>query len=187
MASPCNREHLSPVSSHMGGKQTRFEALVHAFSNDLYRYAAWLCRDPHLAEELVQETFLRAWRSLDSLRDERAPKGWLITILRREHARACERYRPELDSELNLDHLATSTSHSAADTLALRRAIGELTPKYSEPLLLQVLGGYRCDEIAELLDLSPGAVMTRLFRARQKLRAVLTRGDKESVDIELRL
>ncbi len=187
MTSRCNREHQSPVSSHMGGKQTRFEALVHALSNDLYRYAVWLCRDRHRAEELVQETFLRAWRSLDTLRDERAAKGWLITILRREHARAYERYRPELDNELNLDHVAASSTASAADTLALRRAIAELTPQYSEPLLLQVLGGYRCDEIAELLDLSPGAVMTRLFRARQKLRAALTGGDEKSVDAELRL
>lgn len=187
MASSCNQEHHSPVSSHMGGKQTRFEALVHALSNDLYRYAVWLCRDRHRAEELVQETFLRAWRALDSLRDERAAKGWLITILRREHARAYERYRPELDSELNLDHLAASPSASAAETLALRRAIAELAPQYSEPLLLQVLGGYRCDEIAKLLDLSPGAVMTRLFRARQKLRAVLTGNDETSVDVELRL
>lgn len=171
----------------MAGKQTRFEALVHALANDLYRYAVWLCRDRHRAEELVQETFLRAWRSLESLRDERAAKGWLITILRREHARAYERYRPELDSELDLDHLAASASLSAADTFALRRAVAELPPQYSEPLLLQVLGGYRCEEIAQLLDLSPGAVMTRLFRARQKLRAVLTGEDEESTDIELRL
>lgn len=186
MASKCNQADQAPVSSHMGSKQTRFEALVNALSNDLYRYAVWLCRDRHRAEELVQETFLRAWRSLDSLRDERAAKGWLITILRREHARGYERYKPELDSELDVDNLAASSSESPAEMLALRQAIAGLTPQYSEPLLLQVLGGYRCDEIAEMLDLSPGAVMTRLFRARQKLRAALG-SDERSVDFQLQL
>jgi RNA polymerase sigma-70 factor (ECF subfamily) len=171
----------------MGSKQTRFEALVNALSGDLYRYAAWLCRDRHRAEELVQETFLRAWRSLDSLRDERAAKGWLITILRREHARGYERYKPELDSELDVDNLPASSSQSPAETLALRRAIAGLTPEYREPLLLQVLGGYRCEEIAEMLGLSAGAVMTRLFRARQKLRVVLAGSDQQSVDLELQL
>jgi RNA polymerase sigma-70 factor (ECF subfamily) len=171
----------------MRAKQTRFKALVHALSGDLYRYAVWLCRDRSHAEELMQETFLRAWRALDSLRDERAAKGWLITILRREHARTFERYRPELDSELNVDHLAANPSTAAAETLALRRAIAELTPDYREPLLLQVLGGYRCDEIAQLLHLSPSAVMTRLFRARQKLRAALSGDDEKNVDVQLQL
>lgn len=187
MASKCNQADQTPVSTHMGSKQTRFEALVKALSSDLYRYAAWLCRDRHRAEDLVQETFLRAWRSLDSLRDERAAKGWLITILRREHARGYERYRPELDSELDVDNLAGNSPELPAETLALRRAIAGLTPQYSEPLLLQVLGGYRCDEIAEMLDLSPGAVMTRLFRARQKLRAALAGNDETSVDLQLQL
>ena len=49
-----------------------------------------------MAEDLVQETFLRAWRSLESLQNDKAAKAWLFTILRRENARHYERYRPEL-------------------------------------------------------------------------------------------
>jgi RNA polymerase sigma-70 factor (ECF subfamily) len=156
----------------MGNAQTRFEALVNAWATDLYRFAFWLCRDRTRAEDLVQETFLRAWRSLGNLREEKAAKSWLITILRREHARGYERYTPEWeDTELD-DLAADGVSH--VDALQLRRGLALLPEEYREPLLLQVLGGYNCDEIAALLNLSKGAVMTRLFRARQKLRASLS-------------
>jgi RNA polymerase sigma-70 factor (ECF subfamily) len=183
----CNQPNPNPVYTGMGTKQTRFEALVQALSTDLYRYALWLCRDRSRAEDLVQETFLRAWRSLDTLRDERAAKGWLITILRREHARAYERYALDMAKDIDPDDFASVAQETPADTLALRRAVAGLAEEYREPLLLQILGGYRCDEIAEILGLSPGAVMTRLFRARQKLRAVLENREDEGVDFQLQL
>lgn len=72
-----------PVNSDMD-KQRKYEALVRAYHRDLFRYAYWLCKDKSIAEDLVQETCLRAWKSLDSLQDEKAAKSWLITILRRE-------------------------------------------------------------------------------------------------------
>lgn len=171
----------------MSNKQTRFEALVQALSADLYRYAVWLCRDRNRAEELVQETYLRAWHALDSLRDERAAKSWLITILRREHARGFERYAPVIDGELEPDDLADGAGMTPSDTLAVRRALATLPAEYREPLLLQTLGGYRCEEIAALLGLSAGAVMTRLFRARQKLRAALGGEENNLRDFSLRL
>ena len=77
-------------------KQQRYESLVDALYQDVYRYAYWLCKNGALAEDLVQETFLRAWRSLDSLQNDKAAKAWLFTILRRENARLYERYRPDL-------------------------------------------------------------------------------------------
>ncbi|MCK7500643.1 MAG: sigma-70 family RNA polymerase sigma factor [Comamonadaceae bacterium] len=63
-----------------------FESMVRAYSRDLYRFAWWLCRDRAQAEDLVQETFARAWKAWHTLRDERAVKGWLFAILRNEHA-----------------------------------------------------------------------------------------------------
>ena len=71
--------------------QRRFEQTVRAYSADLYRYAYWLCRDRFVAEDLVQESFTRAWNNWESLKDAGAVKSWLITILRREHARLYER------------------------------------------------------------------------------------------------
>lgn len=61
-------------------KQSRFLHLVSAYSGWLYRCAYWLSGESAAAEDLVQETFLRAWRFLDSLKDENSAKSWLTTI-----------------------------------------------------------------------------------------------------------
>ncbi len=156
----------------MDNKQRQFEALVGAYAADLHRYAYWLCRQRELAEDLVQETFMRAWKSLDSLQDYTAAKSWLITILRREMARHFERRQLDLTSldDDVIDRIATDSS-DPSDLMLLRQAMENLPLEYREPLLLQVIGGFSCDEIATELGIKPGAVMTRLFRARQKLRA----------------
>lgn len=158
-------------------RSATFEALVNAYAADLYRYAYWLCSDAAQAEDLVQETFLRAWRALDSLQEEKAAKGWLMTILRRENARRFERVR--LDSvpldELDLERIAGFEDGSTGiEAWMLRNALEALAPEYREPLVLQVLWGYSCEEIGEMLELTAGAVMTRVFRARQKLKAALS-------------
>lgn len=164
----------SPIP--MSNAQDRFRALVEAYADDLFRFAAWLCRDRHRAEDLVQETFLRAWRALGSLREEKAARPWLISILRREYARGFERLSPSLDpldEDMVIDHPAVP------ELSTLQRTLAALAPEYREPLLLQVLGGMNVNEIAAELDLNPGTVMTRLFRARQKLRAALTGHDTQ--------
>jgi RNA polymerase sigma-70 factor, ECF subfamily len=171
----------------MATKQAQFDALVRATSGDLYRFGYWLCRNEALAEDLVQETLLRAWRSLDDLRDTAAAKAWLITILRREHARLYERKTPPQD---NLDDVVVEdrdsrTPEEESEDGLLRTAMARLEPKYREPLLLQVLGGFSCEEIARELKLSSAAVMTQLFRARQKLKAILGGSGEEAVVYEL--
>lgn len=164
----------------MANRQHQFEALVRAHSGELYRYAYWLCGQEALAQDLVQETFLRAWRALDSLREDIAAKAWLATILRREHARLFERKpMPTTDiSELDLGDAAPGPEHLGEDAV-LRSAIAKLDAKYREPLVLQVLGGFSLAEIAAQLGISESAVMTQVFRARQKLRALLDGGGKE--------
>ncbi len=150
--------------------QSKFESLVRAYSTELYRYAHWLCRDHFQAEDLVQDTFTRAWQGLGSLRDINAAKSWLYTILRREHARLYERKRLEIDEHQELDAIEDPGSSGAYDSLEMRDALGSLAEGYKEPLLLQVLGGFSCDEIAAMMHISSGAVMTRLSRARLALR-----------------
>jgi RNA polymerase sigma-70 factor (ECF subfamily) len=173
-----NPRSLAGVSN----RQQQFEALVRAHSTELYRYAYWLCGQDALAQDLVQETFLRAWRSLDALRENVAAKAWLTTILRREHARLYERKpMPTTDiADLELSDSAPGPEELGEDSV-LRAAIGKLEPKYREPLVLQVLGGFSCTEIARQLDITEAAVMTQVFRARQKLKALLDGGEKEAV------
>ena len=148
----------------------RFDAMVHAYSAELYRYAYWLCRDRFTAEDLVQETFARAWTALSALREDAAVRSWLYTILRNEHARLWERKRLPLDEDQDLDALPDARFGSVAEAYELREALHALPLAYREPLLLQVLGGFTCEEIAETLGLTTGAVMTRLSRARLALR-----------------
>ena len=156
---------------HLADAQKRFERMVEAFAADLFRYAVWLCRDRQLADDLVQETFLRAWRSFDSLREPERARSWLITTLRRENARLHERRRLEI-AEVEPDDLR-GHSPDEADVLSLRAALAALDPMYREPLVLQVLYGHSCDEIGVMLGLPRATVITRVYRARQKLRATL--------------
>ncbi len=69
-----NKSLSTPVWSNMN-KHQRYESLMRAYHKDLYRYAYWLCKDKSIAEDLVQETCLRAWKALDSLQDEKAAKA----------------------------------------------------------------------------------------------------------------
>ena len=158
-------------SSGEGGRRQRFDQLVAVYHADMFRYAAWLCRDRSIAEEVVQEALLRAWKSLESLRDENAAKHWLLTIVRRENARYFERRRLET---VDIDSLTAAQAALIAESpdqkLAdMREAIFELDDDYREPLVLQVLMGYSTREIAEMMGLKQGAVLTRLHRARHKL------------------
>lgn len=166
----------------VSSRQRQFDALVRAHNGDLFRYAYWLCGDSSLAQDLTQEAFLRAWRSLDALREPDAAKAWLITILRREHARLYERKRLETTDigELELDDRDSLTPEQLGEDSIVRAAMSQLEPKYREPLLLQVLGGFSCDEIARELGLGAAAVMTQLFRARQKLKSLLADGRGEA-------
>jgi len=156
-------------------RRRRFDELVGVFHQDMYRYAAWLSRDRTVAEDVVQESLLRAWKSLESLRDDAAAKHWLLTIVRRENARYFERRRLET---VDVDDLTPSQEALLADQPDhelddVRDAIYRLDDDYREPLVLQVLMGYSTNEIGELLGLRQGAVLTRLHRARLKLRDAL--------------
>ncbi len=165
---------LTPVFNFMD-RQNRFEALVKAYSSDLYRFAFWLCKHHATADDLVQDTFLRAWKALDNLEDEKKAKAWLITILRRENARRFERKQLQLVDieELFIADQHTPDPEQALDKQQLYRAIAGLEMDYREPLLLQVLGGFKTSEIAEILELNHNTVSTRLFRARAQLKTVL--------------
>jgi RNA polymerase sigma-70 factor, ECF subfamily len=156
----------------------RFEALCVPHFGDLSRFVYWLCHDRSLTEDVVQETLLRAWRSLDSLREEGAARGWLLTIARRELARVFERRKV---ATVGLEYAVEVSSPEATvsenyDAHAMRRAIFELELLYREPLLLQMLFGYSVEEIAGQLQLSVPAVLTRLYRARQLLHERLRPG-----------
>ena len=162
-------------------RREKFDRLVVVFHGDMYRYAAWLCRDKAIAEDVVQESLLRAWKSLDALRDEAAAKHWLLTIVRRENARYFERRRLET---VDIDNLTASQAALLAEAPneelnELREAIYGLEDDYREPLVLQVMMCYSNSEIAEIMGLKQGAVLTRLHRARLRLKDNVAREVQE--------
>jgi RNA polymerase sigma-70 factor (ECF subfamily) len=162
------------AASRTADRRIAFERLVLEHGAALYRSARWLCGDPQVAEDLVQETFARAWRAFDALRETRAARAWLFVTLRREHARLHERQRPQGDGTPLESILSPHPGlDDRPEAWALRRALSALAVEYRDPLLLQVLGGFSCDEIGVALELSPQTVATRLFRARRRLRAAL--------------
>jgi len=164
-------------------KRSKFESVVRAYSAELYRYAYWLCRDRFVAEDLVQDTFTRAWQAWDGLRDDKAAKSWLYTILRNEHARLYERKRVEIDEGQELEDIVDGASTAAYDRLEMRQTLESLPPPYREPLVLQVVGGFSCAEIAGMMNISEGAVMTRLTRARLALRKMSGVETKRKVNV----
>jgi len=150
------------------GERRRFERVVGQLRQEIYRYALWLSRDPTVAEDVVQESFLRAWRGFKGLQDEAKARQWLVTIVRREFFRFRERQREETMDPGLLAEIADD----GADPLVqeLRIAIFALEENYREPLALQVLMGHTTEEIAAIMGLTQGAVLTRLHRARDKLK-----------------
>jgi RNA polymerase sigma-70 factor (ECF subfamily) len=144
--------------------RARFQALCQSLRPDLVRFAFWLSRDRALAEDVVQETLLRAWKARDSLKDHTAAKPWFLTIVRREYARSFERKRlvmVDVDELIAREEpmLAASQDQEIAE---VRAALFKLPEEYREPLVMQVL--------------------TRLFRGRKQLRALC--GEDTSQDPE---
>jgi RNA polymerase sigma-70 factor (ECF subfamily) len=172
------------MNDQVGGnqKRLRFEALCRSLRPDLLRFAFWLSRDHALAEDVVQETMLRAWKAQDSLLDEALAKPWFLTIIRREYARSFERKR---FVTVDVDELVAREEPMLAaaeeqDLAEMRAALFKLPDEYREPLMLQVLIGLSTAEIAAQLELSNAAVLTRLFRARKQLRTLC--GEDTSLD-----
>jgi RNA polymerase sigma-70 factor (ECF subfamily) len=164
-------------SENAAKRRQRFDQYVGVYHQDMYRYAAWLSRDKAIAEDVVQEALLRAWKSLDALREDTSAKQWLLTIVRRENARYFERKRLET---VDIDNLTASQAALLAEKPDeeldhMRQAIFELDDDYREPLVLQVLMGFSTKEIAEQMGLKQGAVLTRLHRAREKLKQQVTK------------
>jgi RNA polymerase sigma-70 factor, ECF subfamily len=164
----------------------RFESLCLPYKADLYRFVFWLCRNRSLTEDVVQETFLRAWRSIGTLSDAAAVRSWLLTIARRELARTFERKRLEtvdLDSVVNSADAGLSEA-DRTEVDDMRAAMMQLDETYREPLVLQVLFGYSTGQIAKQLEISLPAVLTRLHRARLFLRRKMRGGAVDESDAD---
>jgi len=166
-----NPRQGTPVSAIDGRASDATSLAFDALRPGLLRFAFWLARDRSIAEDIVQEALLRAWRSRAELKDAAAMRPWLLTIVRREHARLYERKRLELTTlPHTMDNDERFFAADDGELTELRSAILRLPDAYREPLVMQVFGGFSAEEIGSELKVSTAAVLTRLCRARRKLR-----------------
>jgi RNA polymerase sigma-70 factor, ECF subfamily len=151
----------------------------------LYGYALVLTQNRTDAEDLVQETYLRAIRAMGRLRDDSNVKGWLFTILRniwlnelRQRRKAPENVDVETDEKISsLSDDKAMNPHDAyvqgLERRHVRRALQQLPEEAREVILLREWEQLSYQEMATVLDCPVGTVMSRLARARSKLRDLL--------------
>lgn len=152
-----------------------FQQLVDAYYEPLYRFALSLARNETDAADLVQQTYSQWARKGHQLRDPKLAKTWLFTTLRREFLgtlRKSARYsnEPPTEGEASLD----PEQAESLDAAEVMECLQKLPLEYREPLVLFYLRDVSYSEIAEILEVPVGTVMSRLSRGKTRLRAMLS-------------
>jgi len=160
----------------------RFEQEVLPHLDAAYNLARWLTRNEQDAQDVTQEAFLRAFRFFDGYQGG-SIRAWLLTIVRNTCYTWFRQNRPsdpgeEFDEEIHSPESPGATDPEVqllarADQETLRHALGELPEVFREVIILRELEGMSYKEIADMASISIGTVMSRLARARTRLRDVL--------------
>ncbi|MGI9577802.1 MAG: RNA polymerase sigma factor, partial [Microthrixaceae bacterium] len=163
----------------------RFEEFVVPEVEVMLRVARSITRNGHDAEDLVQETMLRAYRSIERF-DGRHPRAWLLTILRNAEINRHRRRRPSLltEAQTQLPDPVSDQGDTAEDAAlsddfdaAVEDAFDALSEDFRDVVELVDLGGLSYAEAAEVAGIPEGTVMSRLHRARRKMREILQAQD----------
>ena len=152
--------------------------LVEAYQTSLRRMCYAILRDQQQAEDAVQDTFLKAYQSLEAFRGESSEKTWLMRIA----INTCRDFRRSawfryLDRRITPEDLVVATTPQEEESAELTAAIMRLPHKLQEATLLHYYQNMTTREIAEALQIPQSTVSTRLMRARTKLREYLERSE----------
>jgi RNA polymerase sigma-70 factor, ECF subfamily len=145
-------------------------ALVHAQS--LLRFAMRMVRDGHRAEDLVQETLLSAWRHFHQFERGTNCRAWLFRILINARNREFNK-RSALAEVISIDDVQVRAPETISASVEIHSALDKLPGEHREILMLGVVEGFSIKELAMILALPAGTVMSRLSRARARLRELL--------------
>lgn len=173
---PLWRRSESEGEADLALTQAQFNALVDDHGPAVYRVAYRLVGDTHEAEDMVQETFRSAWRSRHNFQPGRGDRAWLMSILRR---RTVDRWRrrklPTVQAGDSALDLAVETENPAEQGYSdeMQHALAQLPDQLRETLLLVVVGELTHQEAADLLAVPLGTVLSRVSRARSRLRDLL--------------
>jgi len=172
----------SLVQAAQGGDPEALDALLRRYQPQIYRFGMKMCRDPEVAQDVLQETLFAAARTLGGFRGESSLSTWLYAIARSFciKARRSSAFAPalvSLESEAPEARATADTAPGPDRTLAdleivaaLDSAIAALEPEHREVLLLRDVEGLAASEVAEVTGLSVAAVKSRLHRARAAVR-----------------
>jgi RNA polymerase sigma-70 factor (ECF subfamily) len=166
------------MATTVTARQNEFERVAMPHSRSLLRVARRLAANPATAEDLVQETLLRAWRSFHQFQAGTNARAWLFRILFNAFYAQGRKIRSApvmvpLQPPGGEAEPQSRAAHTSLDAAMISRALGELSEEHRTVLLLGVVEGFTCREMAEILSLPMGTVMSRLSRARQALRVQL--------------
>ncbi len=180
-------EDIALVERLRAGEEDAFREFVETYQDRIITVCARVCGSTTDAEDVAQETFIKALRSIDRFAGNSALFTWLYRIAvnaSRDHL-AHRRRRPAVP----LDSAGVDPADDAAGPDArlqtreiqqrVRSALDDLAEPFRTTLVLREMEGHTYDEIARILDISIGTVESRIFRARRKLRALLEREDPE--------
>jgi RNA polymerase sigma-70 factor (ECF subfamily) len=145
----------------------------------VYRMARSVLRDPGLAEDVTQETFIRAWQHHDSYRGEAPIRHWLLRIAHNLSVSTLRTIREESTDPSRLPGQASARpDHVVEGRLLIDEALGELDPLSRAVLVLREVEQLTYAEISDVLRLPMPTVKTRLFRARGRLRSLQDGGER---------
>lgn len=154
----------------MSSRETEFGETALSQSASLLRFARRLTSDPVAAEDLVQETLMRAWRGFDQFRGGTNARAWLFRILLNCFYGQARKGRLSLVPLGETDRAAPG---SAGAALEVNEALAKLPEEQRAVLLLGVVEGFTCREMSDMLRIPMGTVMSRLSRARHAMRLQL--------------
>lgn len=179
------------ITRSLSGDEDAFAEIVGTFQKRVYGLALRMTRRHEVADDVAQETFIRAYRNLDRFELGRPLAPWLLRIARNLainhfHSKASREqalYTEDMPDgpETVLQRIRQggddTDPHQSLQSLefsqAFEAALSKLSPEYRAVLMLRIAEDMRYDEIAQELDISKGTVMSRLFRARAKLKTIL--------------
>lgn len=163
-------------------REARFDRLFREYRQPIAKYLFRLVDDPEQVEELAQEVFLKAYRSLDALPEGANERAWLYRIATNTAYDVLRRRRLVQWLPLGKRRRESADPQRLEDRIAerdaVRSALARLAPLYRVPLLLYAVEGLSVKEIADVLQVTPNTVKVRIFRARQMFQEAYEEGSR---------
>lgn len=169
---------MTAVQGPDSSREERLNRMMLTYEKELTRLCCMYLHDAGLAQDAVQETFLKAYRKLDAFEGRASERTWLIRIAVNTCRDMCRGgWFQHVDKAVSIDDLPLPVSPPSAEHIALTTAIMGLNPKYREVVLLHCDQGLTVRDTAKALGITAPAVMNRLKKARAELARALGEED----------